>query len=104
MDAFLAIASKRDERRYAPRPVPDDVVERILDAGRLGVTDSGERGLCGRAVRSRDHQVEVVVRARLALDERVDAPAAVQAERDSGVGEPVERFDDVGGTHHRGRP
>ena len=35
MDAFRAIASKRDERRYAERPVPEEVVERILDAGRL---------------------------------------------------------------------
>lgn len=35
MDTYLAIASKRDERRYADRPVPGDVVERILDAGRL---------------------------------------------------------------------
>jgi nitroreductase len=35
MDAYLAVASKRDERRYAERPVPDEVVERILDAGRL---------------------------------------------------------------------
>ena len=35
MDAFLAIASKRDERAYAERPLPDDVVTRILDAGRL---------------------------------------------------------------------
>jgi len=35
VDAFLAIASKRDERRYAERPVPEEVVQRILDAGRL---------------------------------------------------------------------
>ena len=35
MDTFLAITSRRDERRYAPGPLPDDVVERILDAGRL---------------------------------------------------------------------
>jgi nitroreductase len=35
VDTFLAIASKRDVRRYADRPLPDDVVERILDAGRL---------------------------------------------------------------------
>ena len=35
MDTFLAIASKRDERRYADRPVADDAVTRILDAGRL---------------------------------------------------------------------
>ena len=35
MDTFLAIASKRDERRYADRPVAEDDVLRILDAGRL---------------------------------------------------------------------
>ena len=35
MDTFLAIASKRDERRYADRPVADEIVTRILDAGRL---------------------------------------------------------------------
>ena len=35
MDVALAVASKRDERRYAERDVPPDVVERILDAGRL---------------------------------------------------------------------
>lgn len=35
MDTFLAIASKRDKRRYADTPIPDDLVTRILDAGRL---------------------------------------------------------------------
>jgi nitroreductase len=35
VDAFLAIASRRDERRYGGDPLPDEVVERILDAGRL---------------------------------------------------------------------
>jgi nitroreductase len=35
MDARLAIASKRDVREYAGTPVPEDVVTRILDAGRL---------------------------------------------------------------------
>ena len=35
MDAYLAIASKRDERRYAGRPIPEEVARRILDAGRL---------------------------------------------------------------------
>ena len=35
MDVFLAIASRREVRRYDGRPLPDDVVERILDAGRL---------------------------------------------------------------------
>src|SRR3954452_12283215 len=35
MDTFLAIASKRDVRDYAATPVPREVRERILDAGRL---------------------------------------------------------------------
>jgi nitroreductase len=35
MDALLAIASKRDVRAYADRPLPEDVERRILDAGRL---------------------------------------------------------------------
>jgi nitroreductase len=35
MDAYLAIVSKRDERSFDPRPVPQEAVERILEAGRL---------------------------------------------------------------------
>jgi nitroreductase len=35
MDTFLAIASKRDQREYADREIPEDVVRRILDAGRI---------------------------------------------------------------------
>ena len=35
MDAYLAVASKRDQREYAERPVPEDTVRRILDAGRI---------------------------------------------------------------------
>ena len=35
MDTFLAIASRREVREYADTPLPDDVVRRILDAGRL---------------------------------------------------------------------
>ena len=35
MDAFLAIASKRDVRDYSATPIPADVRDRILDAGRV---------------------------------------------------------------------
>lgn len=34
MDAYLAIASKREVREYTDRPVPDDAVRKILHAGR----------------------------------------------------------------------
>ena len=35
MDTYLAIASRRDRRDYDGRPVAEDTVRRILDAGRL---------------------------------------------------------------------
>ena len=35
MDAYLAIVSKREVRAYAERPLPDDAVRRLIDAGRL---------------------------------------------------------------------
>jgi nitroreductase len=35
VDAYLAVVSKREVRDYAPRPLTEDAVRRILDAGRL---------------------------------------------------------------------
>ena len=35
MDTLLAIASRREVRDYDPRPLPPEVEDRILDAGRL---------------------------------------------------------------------
>ena len=35
MDVFLAVVSKREVRAYEDRPLPDDAVRRMLDAGRL---------------------------------------------------------------------
>jgi nitroreductase len=35
VDTFLAIASRREVRAYEGRPIADEVVRRILDAGRL---------------------------------------------------------------------
>jgi nitroreductase len=35
MDTWLAVASRREVRDYADRDLPEDVVRRILDAGRL---------------------------------------------------------------------
>jgi nitroreductase len=35
VDAFLAIVSKRDTRRYADRAVPDEILQRVLEAGRI---------------------------------------------------------------------
>jgi len=35
VDTLLAIASRRDERRTLPEPLPAEVVDRLLDSGRL---------------------------------------------------------------------
>jgi len=67
VDAFLAIASKRDERRYADRPVAEEDVLRILDAGRLS----------GSSRNTQNWQF-VVVAEKAALAEAVYAPENVQ--------------------------
>jgi len=43
VDTYLAVASKRDWRSYADRPVPKDVQQRILDAGRLSGSASNRQ-------------------------------------------------------------
>jgi nitroreductase len=43
VDTFLAIASRRDERRYRPEPLSEDVAARILDAGRLAGSASNRQ-------------------------------------------------------------
>lgn len=35
MDAYLAVVSKREVRRYDGAPLPDDAVRRLLEAGRI---------------------------------------------------------------------
>jgi nitroreductase len=67
VDVFTAIASKRDERRYAERALPDDVVTRILDAGRLA----------GSSMNKQDWEF-VVVSDKDALAEAVYAPGNVR--------------------------
>jgi nitroreductase len=67
VDVYTAIASKRDERRYADRPIPDELVTRILDAGRLA----------GNSQNRQDWEF-VVVSDRDALGETVYAPGNVR--------------------------
>jgi nitroreductase len=67
VDAWLAIASKRDVREYADRPVPDEVVTRILDAGRLS----------GSSRNTQLWEFVVVEGARTELADAVFAPGNV---------------------------
>lgn len=70
MDPYLNIVSKRDVRRYTDEPIPDDVLTRILHAGRA----------TGSA-RNRQQWEMVVVRNRetlARLAETVSAPANIR--------------------------
>lgn len=64
METWLAIASKRDVRDYAPTPVPPDVERRILDAGRLS----------GSSRNTQKWEFVVVETAQQRLAEAVYAP------------------------------
>ena len=54
MDTYLAIASRRDQRRYLPEPLAADVVRRILDAGRLAGSASNRQPWTFVVVERRD--------------------------------------------------
>jgi nitroreductase len=69
VDVRLAIASKRDQRDYAEKPIPDDVVERILDAGRIS----------GSSQNKQQWEFVVVEAAKARLAETVWAPSNVLA-------------------------
>jgi nitroreductase len=43
MDAYQAIISKRDRREYDGRPIPEDVLHRILQAGRMAGSSSNSQ-------------------------------------------------------------
>jgi nitroreductase len=43
MDAYQAIIAKRDRRDYEDRPIPDEVLQRILQAGRMAGSSSNSQ-------------------------------------------------------------
>jgi nitroreductase len=63
MDAYLAIASRREVRDYDGRPLPDDAVRRILDAGRLAGSSKNRQNRRFVVVRSRTEEVANAVYA-----------------------------------------
>jgi nitroreductase len=62
MDAFLAIVSRREVREYDARPLPQDAVRRILEAGRLAGSS-----------RNRQQRRFVVVRDRGLIEHAAEA-------------------------------
>lgn len=76
MDTFLAIASRRDQRRYRPESLPAEVVERILDAGRLSGSGSNRQPWTFIVVESRG-RIEALAAAVYAPGNVLDAGLVV---------------------------
>jgi nitroreductase len=108
MDVFEAVRTVLAVRRYQDRPVPDDVLRRIVEAGRLSasasnhqpwhfvaVIDREKLGAIGRAVRSGPYIAEAAAAIVVAVERESrfavsDASRAVQSmilvAWDAGVG------------------
>jgi nitroreductase len=54
MDTFLAIASRREVRNYSAEPLPEDVVKRILEAGRVSGSSQNKQPWVFIVVESRE--------------------------------------------------
>src|ERR1044071_9230038 len=76
MDAYLAIASKREVRQYDGRALPEDAVRRILDAGRVAGSGANRQGRRYVVVRSRSF-VEQASEAVYAPDNLLGAALVV---------------------------
>ena len=70
MDTFLTIVSRREVREFDGRPLPDDVVRRILEAGRLSGSSQNRQQWRFVVVESAD--------ARDRLAETVYAPGNIR--------------------------
>jgi nitroreductase len=63
VDAWLAIASKRDVRNYASTPIPAEVETRILDAGRVSGSSRNTQQWSFVVVRDRQQEIADAVYA-----------------------------------------
>ena len=60
MDAFLAVASKREVRRYDAQPLEEDAIRRILDGGRVAGSASNRQNRRFVVLDDRDAVAEAV--------------------------------------------
>ena len=77
MDAYLAVASKREVREYAPRPLEPAAERRILDAGR--VAGSSKNRQARRFVVVRDEAIREEVASCVYAGDNVRGAALVVA-------------------------
>lgn len=56
MDAYTAVVGKRDRREYDSKPIPEEVLQRILQAGRMAGSSSNSQTI--RFIVMRDQAVK----------------------------------------------
>ena len=88
MDTYLAVASKRDWRSYADRSIPDEVVTRILDAGRVTGSAMNRQPWTLVVVESDDRKQQVAATVYAATN--VQSAALVVAVVTPGGGSPID--------------
>jgi nitroreductase len=59
MDAYKAIVTKRDTRAYTKEPIPDEVLQRVLQAGRMAGSSKNRQPFRFVVVRDKDHMAEL---------------------------------------------
>jgi nitroreductase len=59
MDTYRAIVTKRDTRAYLDKPIPDEVVGRILNAGRMAGSSKNSQPCRFIVMRDRDNIVKL---------------------------------------------
>src|SRR5262245_16033818 len=96
MDAYHAIITKRDRREYKPDPLPDEVVHRILQAGRMAGSSSNSQPIRYIILRDRAVLEELVASGRGATP-LLRAPLAIavmlpKGSRDFDVGRAVQNM------------
>jgi nitroreductase len=59
MDAYKAIVTKRDTRAYIDKEIPEDVLRRVLQAGRMAGSSKNRQPFRFVVVRDRDHMADL---------------------------------------------
>ena len=83
MDAYRAIVDKRDQRAFLPRPLPEETLRRILQAGRMTGSSKNREPNRFVVVRDRGHAAALAGLSRFArwLGEAAAIVVIAQTER-----------------------
>ena len=83
MDAYEAILTKRDTRDYEDRAIPDDVLRRILQAGRMAGSSRNEQPIRAIVVRTPEQKTALGACGR-STDHLVTCPLVIVIVRAEG--------------------